>query len=145
MSVVAKYLAAGVVALGIATPAAAENWTRFSATDQTIYVVDIDTLTPADGVATAQMARVPAHSATGDLSHETEVVLVRCSDGQSKSGETVSFGPDGAETDRYTDDGPWSASGGVYESIKNLACDNTRPAGTGFPTIAEFIASGRGQ
>lgn len=145
MSGIAKYFIVGAAALAISTPAAAESWARFSANDQTIYLVDLDTLAPVDGIASAHMGRVPAKGDATDLSYETEVVLIRCSDGLSKSGENVSYGPDGAEIDRYTDEGAWSASGGVYESIKRFACEEVRPAGDPFPTIAAFIAAGRSQ
>lgn len=145
MSGIAKYLIAGAAVLAIATPAVAENWAQFSSNDQTIYLVDLDTLTPVDGIVSAHMGRVPAKGDATDLSYDTEVVLMRCSDGQSKSGENVSYGPDGAETDRYTDEGPWSPSGGVYESIKRIACDNALPASTPYPTPSDFIKAGRGQ
>lgn len=145
MSGIAKYLIVGAAALAIATPAAAERWAQFSANDQTIYFVDLDTLTPVDGIVSAHMGRAPAKGDASDLSYDTEVVLMRCADGQSKPGEIVTYGPDGAETDRYTDDGPWGPSGGVYESIKRIACENALPASTPFPTIAAFITAGRGQ
>ncbi|QYC10331.1 hypothetical protein [Brevundimonas nasdae] len=144
MSGIAKYLTIGAAALAIATPAAAESWAQFSSNDQTLYVIDLDTLTPVDGIVSAHMGRVPAKGDASDLSYDTEVVLMRCADGQSKPGEIVTYGPDGAETDRYTDEGPWGASGGVYESIKHIACENALPATTPYPTIAALIAAKRG-
>ena len=53
MSGIAKYFIVGAAALAISTPAAAESWARFSANDQTIYVVDLDTLEPVDGIVSA--------------------------------------------------------------------------------------------
>lgn len=145
MSGIAKYLTIGAAALAIATPASAESWAQFSSNDQTLYVIDLDTLTPVDGIVSAHMGRVPAKGDASDLSYDTEVVLMRCADGQSKAGEIVIYGPTGAETDRYTDEGPWGPSGGVYESIKRIACENALPASTPFPTIAALIAEKRGQ
>ncbi|GAW41552.1 hypothetical protein SH203_01960 [Brevundimonas sp. SH203] len=139
--------ALGLAMFGLASPAAAESWAAFSRSDATVYLVDVDALTPVDGVVTTRMARVHARGEATDLSHETEEVMVRCSDGQSRSGATVTYGKDGAETDRYSEDAPWEATptGGIYGAIKSFACDALRPQAAGFPTIPAFIAAGRGQ
>jgi len=138
-----------VLSLGIlaaASPVAAETWTRFSASDSIIYIVDQDTLTATDGVTTVRFARVPARGEAADLSHEVEDVAIRCSDGQSRTVATITHGPDGAETDRYADESPWDAtpSGGVYGGLKSFACEDMRPQGKSFPTVSAFIAGGRG-
>lgn len=140
-------LAAVMATAVLASPVAAESWAAFSRSDAIVYLVDLDGLTPVDGVATTRMARVPAHGDAANLSHETEEVMVRCSDGQSRSGATVTYGSDGAETDRYSEDTPWEAtpSGGIYGGIKSFACEEMRPQGAAFPTIQAFIAGGRGQ
>ena len=140
-------VAAILATAAIASPSAAESWAAFSRSDATVYLVDVDALTPVDGVATTRMARVPARGEASNLSHETEEVMVRCSDGQSRSGATVTYGADGAETDRYSEDTPWEAtpSGGIYHAIKSFACEDMRPQTAAFPTIQAFIAGGRGQ
>jgi len=140
-------VAAILATAAIASPSTAESWAAFSRSDATVYLVDIDALTPVDGVATTRMARVPARGDATNLSHETEEVMVRCSDGQSRSGATVTYGADGAETDRYSEDTPWEATpaGGIYGAIKSFACDDMRPQTAAFPTIQAFIAGGRGQ
>lgn len=140
-------VAAILATAAIASPSAAESWAVFSRSDATVYLVDVDALAPVDGVATTRMARVPARGEATNLSHETEEVMVRCSDGQSRSGATVTYGADGAETDRYSEDSPWEAtpSGGIYGAIKSFACEDMRPQTAAFPTIQAFIAGGRGQ
>jgi hypothetical protein len=140
-------VAAILATAAIASPSAAESWAAFSRSDATVYLVDVDALTPVDGVATTRMARVPARGEATNLSHETEEVMVRCSDGQSRSGATVTYGADGAETDRYSEDTPWEATpaGGIYGAIKSFACEDMRPQTAAFPTIQAFIAGGRGQ
>ena len=140
-------VAAILATAAIASPSAAESWAAFSRSDATVYLVDVDALTPVDGVATTRMARVPARGEATNLSHETEEVMVRCSDGQSRSGATVTYGSDGAETDRYSEDTPWEATpaGGIYGAIKSFACEDMRPQTAAFPTIQAFIAGGRGQ
>lgn len=140
-------VAAILATAAIASPSVAESWAAFSRSDATVYLVDVDALTPVDGVATTRMARVPARGEATNLSHETEEVMVRCSDGQSRSGATVTYGADGAETDRYSEDTPWEATpaGGIYGAIKSFACEEMRPQTAAFPTIQAFIAGGRGQ
>ena len=140
-------VAAILATAAIASPSAAESWAAFSRSDATVYLVDVDALAPVDGVATTRMARVPARGEATNLSHETEEVIVRCSDGQSRSGATVTYGADGAETDRYSEDTPWEATpaGGIYGAIKSFACEDMRPQTAAFPTIQAFIAGGRGQ
>lgn len=131
----------------VAAPAAAETWTRFSASEAVAYLVDQDMLIAVDGVVAARFARVPTHGEAGNLSYKIEELSVRCSDGQSRSTATISFGPDGAETDRETDDAPWedTPSGGVYGAMKSFACDDMRPQGQAYPTIQAFIEAGRGR
>lgn len=140
-------VAAIMATAAIASPSAAESWAAFSRSDATVYLVDVDALAPVDGVATTRMARVPARGEATNLSHETEEVMVRCSDGQSRSGATVTYGADGAETDRYSEDTPWEATpaGGIYGAIRSFACEDMRPQTAAFPTIQAFIAGGRGQ
>ncbi len=140
-------LAAMMAMATLASPVAAESWASFSRSDATVYLVDLEGLTPVDGVATTRLARVPAQGEATNLSHETEEVMVRCSDGQSRSGATVTYGADGAETDRYSEDTPWEATpaGGIYHAIKSFACEDLRPQTAAFPTIQAFIAGGRGQ
>lgn len=147
MSAIVKCLMAGFIGLAAATPAAAESWSRFSASDRTVYLVDLDAMTPVDGVVTTRLARVPAQGPATDLSRETEEVMVRCSDSQSRSGVTVTYDASGAETDRYSEDSPWEATstGGVYGAIKSFACDNMRPEGKSWPSIQAFIEDGRGK
>lgn len=140
-------MAAAVLATAFAGPAGAETWARFSSTDRTAYLVDLDTLTPTDdGAAAIRLARVPAAGDTGDLSHETEVVMVRCADRQAQSGATVSYGPTGEETDRYTEETPWEtpSANSLYGLLLGFSCDDTRPAQvTPYPTVQAFIAGGR--
>ena len=130
----------------VAGPSSAESWARFSS-DRTMYLVDLDTLTPTDGMAAVRLARVPATGDASDLSHEVEAVDVRCSDKQTRSGETVAYGPDGAEADRYSEETPWESTPatGVYGSIAAFVCDDLRPANSqAYPTVQAYIEAGRG-
>ncbi|MDQ1154163.1 hypothetical protein [Brevundimonas sp. SORGH_AS_0993] len=146
MNLFVKSLAFGAAALTAVTPAAAETWSLVAATDRNAYLVDLDALAPIDGVVTTRLARVPAQGPATDLSHETEEVMVRCADGRSRAGATVTYDVAGTETDRSSEDTPWEATpaGGVYGPIKSFACDNLRPTGKTWPTIQAFIEDGRG-
>ncbi len=140
-------VAAILATAAIASPSAAESWAVFSRSDSTVYLVDVDALTPVEGVATTRIARVPSRGDATNLGHETEEVMVRCSDGHSRSGATVTYGADGVETDRYSEDTPWEAttSTSIYGAIKHYACEDMRPQTAAFPTMQAFIAGGRGQ
>lgn len=143
---IAKLTLISLAVLAAATPAAAETWTQFSASDRIIYLVDQDTLTPVDGIAATRFARVPAQGDASDLSHEVEELSVRCSDGYSRTTATIVYGPDGATGERMAEDAEWDStpSGGIYGGIKSYVCDNMRPRAESFPTISAFIAAGRG-
>lgn len=139
--------AAGVAVLALAasSPAAAESWALFSTTDRTAYLVDVDTLSPVDNAAVARIARVPREGDADDQSYETEEIEVRCGDRKSRSGVSVSYGPDGVETDRYADETPWETARAetVYAQVVSFVCGDLQPAGAPTPTIAAFIAAGR--
>ena len=141
-------LLAGACVMAAAAPASAENWGRFSNSDHTVYLVDLDAMTPVDGVVTTWLARVPAQGPATDLRRDTEEVMVRCADGKVRSGASVTYDASGAETDRSNDDTPWDtvSEGGVYGAIKSFACDGLRPSGPTFwPSIQAFIEGGRGK
>lgn len=129
-----------------ASPAVAESWSRFSSSDRTVYLVDVDSLTPVEGVVTTHFARVPTHGEANDQSHQVEEVLFRCSDSQSKSVVEITYGPDGVETERFAEEADWETAptSGLYGGLKSFACEDMRPQGQTWPTIAAFIADGRG-
>ncbi|MBD3837356.1 MAG: hypothetical protein IE911_11830 [Brevundimonas sp.] len=145
MKIVAAAAVTALSALSVAGPVAAQTWTLFSTTDRTAYLVDADTLAATDGMATTRLARVPRTGDAGELNYDTEEVEVRCSDQQSRSGLSVSYGPDGAETDRYSEESPWERApdGTIYADVVSFVCGDRRPAGTPYPDIAAFIAAGR--
>ena len=141
-------MAATAFATAFAAPATAETWARFSSTDRTAYLVDLDTLTPTEGLATTRIARVPLGDDAAERGHEVEEITIRCADKQFRSGATISYGPDGAETDRYTDETPWEPAreGTLYAGVLSFACEDMRPAdATPYPTLQAFMEGGRGR
>ena len=142
----------GVILAATATIAAApatamaESWARFSTTDRTAYLVDLDTLSPTDGLAKTRIARVPLGEDASERGHEVEELTVRCTDKQFQSGATISYGPDGAEIDRYTEETPWEPArdGTLYANVVSFVCEDMRPAdATSYPTLQAFIEGGR--
>ena len=137
-----------VLATAFAAPAEAETWARFSSTDRTAYLVDLDTLTPTDGLANTRIARVPLGDDAAERGHEVEEITIRCADKQFRSGATISYGPDGVETDRYTEETSWESAreGTQYAHVLSFACEDMRPAGaTPYPTLQAFMEGGRGR
>lgn len=136
-----KGLSASLLVLALATPAAAESWARFSATDRTSYLIDLDTLAQVDGIATTVMAKVPRDASGADYTYETEQVFIRCSDGSSKGGTVSTYDATGTLVDSYTDAMEWERTlpGGVYASIKNMVCDNHQPTEGAHPTIVAYV------
>ena len=140
-------MAAAVFATAFAAPATAETWARFSSTDRTAYLVDLDTLTPADGLASTRIARVPVGDDAAERGHEVEEVAIRCADKQFRSGATISYGPDGLETDRYAEETPWEPArdGTLYANVMSFVCEDMRPANAiPYPTLQAFM-EGRGR
>ena len=131
--------------LGLAaSPALAENWNVISRSAATAFMVDVDSIAQADGVTSARLARVPATGAPGDLSHSVGVVSFRCSANQSKSGEEVYYGPDGAEQERIDDGYDFEpiARNSLDSYVQEIVCESKRGAAS-FPTIRAFVEAGR--
>ena len=107
-------------------------------------MLDVDSITEADGARTALLARVPASGATADLSYSAGQISIRCSAGQSKPGVEILYGPDGAEQERIDDgyDFDAIAKNSLDSSIKDMLCDGQRSTSI-YPSIRAFIEAGR--
>lgn len=139
------FIIAAVAGLGLAaTPALAENWNVISRSSATVFMVDIDSIASDGAVSTASLARVPAKGESADLSHSVGLVSMRCSANQSKSGEEVYYGPDGAEQERIDDGYDFEpiARNSLDSYVKEIVCDGKRGSAS-FPTIRAFIEAGR--
>jgi hypothetical protein len=148
MGRITRIITGAVLATALAAPAGAETWARFSSTDRTVYLVDLDTLTPTDGLANSRIARVPLGDDAAERGHEVEEITMRCADKQFRSGATISYGPDGAETDRYTEETAWEPArdGTLYAGVMSFVCEDMRPAdATPYPTLKAFMEGGRGR
>lgn len=136
---------AAVVSL-CASPALAENWNIVSRSSATVFMLDVDSITEADGAKTALLARVPAAGPAEDLSYSAGAITIRCGANQSKPGVEVIYGPDGAEQERIDDgyDFDAIAKNSLDSYVKSVLCDGDRSAAT-YPSIRAFIEAGRPQ
>ncbi|WP_313576762.1 hypothetical protein [Brevundimonas sp.] len=137
-------IAIAAVAALAASPALAESWHVVSRSSATVFMLDVDSITEADGARTALLARVPASGATADLSYSAGQISIRCSAGQSKPGVEILYGPDGAEQERIDDgyDFDAIAKNSLDSYIKDMLCDGQRSTSI-YPSIRAFIEAGR--
>ncbi|WP_225212514.1 hypothetical protein [Brevundimonas guildfordensis] len=139
-SIIAAFSVLGLAA----SPALAENWNVISRSSATVFMVDVDSIAQADGVTSARLARVPAKGESTDLSYSAGTVAFRCAANQSKAGEEIYYGPDGAEQERIDDGYDFEpiARNSLDSYVKELVCEDKRAAAS-FPTIRAFIEAGR--
>ena len=131
--------------LGLAaSPALAENWNVVSRSSATAFMVDVDSIAQAGGVTSARLARVPAKGGPTDLSHSIGTISFRCAANQSKAGEEVYYGPDGAEQERIDDGYDFEpiVRNSLDSYVKEIVCEDKRGTAA-FPTIRAFIEAGR--
>ena len=127
-----------------ASPVLAENWNVISRSSATAFMVDVDSIAQAGGVTSARLARVPAKGGPTDLSHSIGTISFRCAANQSKAGEEVYYGPDGAEQERIDDGYDFEpiARNSLDSYVQEIVCESKRGAAS-FPTIRAFVEAGR--
>ena len=136
----------GAAALVLGGPAAAETWQAFSRSAHNAFMADADSITSANGITSIKVATVPRAGEAGDLSHSVEVYEFRCDANQWRTAGVVEYGPDGAETGRYPEEGsPFEPArrDTMPHYLKEIACDGARPVPPHWPTIRAFIEAGR--
>lgn len=128
----------------LAPPAGAEEWNVVSRSSATVYMVDIKSITNADGITSIKLARVPSTGDATDLTHSVGQVDFRCSANQSRPGEEVIYGADGSIEDRINDgyDFDRIENNSLDAFVKTLACGNDRSSQI-YPSIVAFIQAGR--
>ncbi|HAC01909.1 MAG TPA: hypothetical protein DCF67_10755 [Brevundimonas sp.] len=107
-------------------------------------MVDVDSIAQAGGVTSARLARVPAKGEPTDLSHSIGTISFRCAANQSKAGEEVYYGPDGAEQERIDDGYDFEpiVRNSLDSFVEEIVCEDKRGTAA-FPTIRAFIEAGR--
>lgn len=140
-----KAILTGLAILGLATPAAAETWHAFSNSPNSAYLADVDSIVAEGGVTRIQLAIVPLRGEAGDFSHTVDSYEFRCGSSQWRSPVSVEYGADGAELDRYPDDGEWRTArdGTIPGLLKQVACDGVRANPPLWPTVRAYVEGGR--
>jgi hypothetical protein len=140
-------IALGVVALGLAGPAAADTWQAFSRSQNSIFVADVGGIATEGEITAIRLATVPRSAEAGDYSHQVERYEFRCAQGDWRTAGIVEYGPDEAEVGQYPEvDAAWETmrSGTIPAYLKEIACAGARPTGAAsFETVRAFIDAGR--
>lgn len=143
-----KYLALSlaVLAAGAATPAAAESWHPFSRSPNNVFMADVDSIVENGDVKSVRVATAPRRGPAGDYSHSIETYELQCAASKWRTAGVVEYGADGAETDRYPEEGS------PFEDVRpntapaflsNIVCEGSRAQPPIWATIKDFIDAGR--
>ena len=121
------------------------QWRAFSRSSNSVFLVDIGSLTENGDEAGIKIARVPLTAPAGDYSHVVDDFAARCGSGQTHLTASTDALEDGELTDAFPVDEPWSPAqpGSFDDAIKQFACDDMQPAGDPFPSIRAYIDAGR--
>lgn len=126
-------------------PAPSSDWHPFSRSSSTVYLADVAGMAMVDGALRVHVARVPRNLPAADLTHGVDVYAFRCGAKQLRFVETLEYGPDGAEIDRYEEDVEWErvVEESNYGFLFEMVCNEKRSSQGSFPSIRAFIAQGR--
>ena len=143
-----KYLVSGLILLALgAVPAAAEAWHPFSRSQNNVFMADVDSIAVSGDVTSVRVATAPRTGTPGDYSHSVETYEFQCgSGGKWRTAGIVEYGPDGAEMDRYPEEGsPWEEvrPNTSPEFLAEIVCNGARAQPPIWPTIKDFVDAGR--
>jgi hypothetical protein len=137
----------GAVALAaVATPALAEDWHVYSRSQSSVYMAEVDSIVAVEMVTRMNTARAPRSGDAGDYTHTTEVYEFQCAGRKWRTAGAVEFGPDGAEAERYPEEGAaWESArtGTVPDQLLDIACDGARASQPTWPTVRAWVDAGR--
>jgi len=125
-------------------PAATEDWTPFSRSGTRAYLADLTSLTTGDPVS-VRLARAPLAALAGDYSYTVDDYQFQCAAEQVRLVATTEYGPDGVQTDRFTEEAAWEdiPANSLDAYLKGVACDGARAEARTWPSIKAFIDAGR--
>ncbi|MBU1323792.1 MAG: hypothetical protein KJ676_00965 [Alphaproteobacteria bacterium] len=130
-----------------ATAAGTPAWRTLSRTSSSIYLVDVGTMTEADGMKTARMARTLRSPPTPrDREHAIETYQFRCAANQWRVVRTEEYGADGGEVDAWDEaDAPWLDVPPETNMafLKAVVCDGEVPTARPWARLDDFLASPR--
>lgn len=137
----------GLTALAaLATPAAAEDWHIYSRSQSSVFMAQVDSVAANGDVTSMLVGRAARQGEAGDYTHTTEMYEFRCASKEWRTAGQVEYGPDGAETERYPEDGAaWepARAGSIPDQLREMACEGSRANPPTFPTIQAWVDAGR--
>lgn len=136
----------GAAALAIAGPVSAETWQVFSRSPNNAFMVEVDGILTEGEISSIRVATVPRTGEAGDLSHSVETYQFQCGSARWRTAGMVEFGPDGAETGQYPEEGSaWEPTrpNTLPAVLKEIACDGARALPPHWPTVQAFVEAGR--
>ena len=142
-----RFILAGALVLGAAAgPAAAENWNSYSRSANNVFMADVDSIAPSNGATAITIAMVPLRGDAGDYSHSLETYEFQCSGNRWRPAGVVEMGSDGAEMDRFPEEGAaWEPirANTMPAYLKQIACEGARADPPTWPSVRAFIDAGR--
>jgi hypothetical protein len=143
-----KYLAPSlaVLVIGAAAPAAAESWHPFSRSPNNVFMADVDSIVETGDVKSVRVVTAPRSGPSGDYSHSVETYELQCAAKKWRTAGVVEYGPDGAESGRYPEEGS------PFEDVRPntapafltaIVCEGSRAQPPIWATIKAFIDAGR--
>ena len=143
-----KYLALSLVVLaaGAAAPAAAESWHPFSRSPNNVFMADVDSIVANGEVTSVRVATAPRNGTPGDYSYSIETYEIQCATGKWRTAGMIEYGPDGAEADRYPEEGAaWEEvrPNTSPEFLNNIVCEGSRAQPPVWDSIKAFVDAGR--
>lgn len=129
-----------------AAPAAAEEWHTFSRSPNNVFMADVASVVVNGDITTVLVATAPRAGEAGDYAHTIETYELRCADGKWRTAGLVEYGPDGAEMDRYPEDGAaWEdlRPNTSPDYLKQIVCDGSRGQPPIWATVKAFVDAGR--
>lgn len=146
--IIVKYLVLSLVVLaaGAATPAAAESWHPFSRSPNNVFMADVDSIAANGDITTVRVATAPRRGAADDYSYSIETYEIQCATHKWRTAGVVEYGPDGAEADRYPEEGAaWEEvrPNTSPEFLNSIVCDGVRAQPPIWSSIKAFVDGGR--
>lgn len=136
-----------LIALGaVATSAMAEDWHIYSRSQTSIFMAEVDSIRTAGDVTSMLVGRAPRQGDAGDYSHTTEMYEFRCTPKQWRTAGQIEYGPDGAELERYPEEGAaWepTRANSIPDQLREIACEGARANPPSWPNVKAWVDAGR--
>lgn len=109
-------------------------------------MADVDSIAVSGDITSVRVAAAPRAGTPGDYSYTVETYEFQCGRNQWRTAGLVEYGPDGAEVDRYPEEGAaWEPVRRETspQYLKLIVCDGSRAEPPVWATIQAFVDAGR--